>query len=179
MANVGQTSFWHFCHDRNCNNQPQQHKRRNHKVVIICSPETKTIFFLQNCAMQDSLQHPKFFELCCTWTELRRVFSCSYMYIHYSLWGKFLLLQNNKNSALIHLFTQGLRSCTPRERFRFSKLYLFYLKLWLGPFISPSTNVHLKLDFNDSFKPIHHQTALKNSQGNLRKTLNPFLIRMS
>ena len=32
VANVGQTSFWHFCHDRNCNNQPKQHKRHNPKL---------------------------------------------------------------------------------------------------------------------------------------------------
>ena len=27
VGNVGQTSFWHFCHGRACNNQPEQHKR--------------------------------------------------------------------------------------------------------------------------------------------------------
>ena len=32
VANVGQTSWWHFCQEGKCNNQPKENKRRNHKV---------------------------------------------------------------------------------------------------------------------------------------------------
>ena len=142
VANVGQTSFWHFCHDRNCNNQPQQHKRHNHKVVIICSLETKTYFCK---TVRCRIHHNSLNSLTCASCNWTIWSVLSFLNIHYSFAGKVFFGQNKKNSCVlavssIYLLKDWGLAHQEKESGPLN-FYLFYLKLWLAPFISPCTNV--------------------------------------
>ena len=180
MANVGQTSFWHFCHDRNCNNQPQQHKRHNHKVVIICSPVTKNYF---RKTVRCRIHYNSLNFLNCAAFELLGVFFFNFLYAHYYFAGKVFFGQNNKNSCVLAVSSiYLLKDWGLAHQEKDSgplKFYLLHLKLWLAPFLSPCTNAHLKLDFNDGMKLFHHQTvqrtALKPARATLENHCNQWL----
>ena len=131
--------------------------------------------------MQNSPQLFEFPDLCCNWTIWSVL---SFLNIHYSFAGKVFFGQNKKNSCVlavssIYLLKDWGLAHQETESGPLN-FYLFYLKLWLAPFISPCTNVRApQVNFKDGMKLFHHQTvqrtALKPARATLENHCNQWL----